>query len=93
MHAGVAEGLAEQLARTVDDARLTGEVGGAGHETDDLDHADDLVEVADDRLHRGDRVERARLAASSLACSGVTSPPTLPVAGMAPATIGSWPEV
>ena len=35
----------------------------------------------------------AQIRASSYACSGVTSAPTLPVAGSTPSTIGSWPEV
>ena len=36
---------------------------------------------------------RAHCCASSLPCSGVTSAPTLPVAGSAPLTIGTWPDV
>jgi hypothetical protein len=35
----------------------------------------------------------AQVRAMSLACSGVTMAPTLPVAGSSPSTIGSCPEV
>src|SRR6476469_9577932 len=46
--AGVAEGLAEQLAGAVDDTGLTGEGGVARDEPDHLDHPRHLVEVTDD---------------------------------------------
>src|SRR5690606_39442672 len=39
--ARLAEHLAEQLTGPVDDLRLAGEGGGAGHEPHDLDHAPD----------------------------------------------------
>ena len=35
----------------------------------------------------------AQARASSLACSGVTGPPTRPVCAITPPTIGSWPAV
>jgi hypothetical protein len=63
VHARVAEDLAEQLAGTVDDAGLAGEVRRRGDEADDLDHAAYLPEVADLGLDGGDRVERALLRA------------------------------
>src|SRR6478672_11020964 len=59
--AGVAEGLAEQLAGTVDDARLASEGGVAGDEPDHLDHLGHPVEVAHHGLDRRDGVERADL--------------------------------
>ncbi|MDH6190403.1 hypothetical protein M2168_003435 [Streptomyces sp. CZ24] len=39
------------------------------------------------------RAFSAQTRARSLASSGVTSAPTLPVSGSAPSTMGSWPEV
>ena len=39
------------------------------------------------------RAFSAQRAASSFACSGETSAPTLPVSGTLPSTVGSWPEV
>src|SRR5690349_2974440 len=39
------------------------------------------------------RAFRAQVLASSLASSGVTSAPTLPVTASLPSTIGSWPDV
>src|SRR6476646_89634 len=61
--AGVAEDLTEQLRSAVRDLRLAGEVGCGGHERNDLHDLHHAVEVADDRLHCGDRVERALLRA------------------------------
>jgi hypothetical protein len=86
----VAQDLAEEFARAVDDGGLAGEVGGGGDEADHLDDAGDEIKVTGDRADRGQRVERA---ASSLACSGVISAPTLPVAASLPSTMGSCPEV
>src|SRR3546814_17256851 len=63
VHAGLAEGLAEQLRDAVGDLGLAGEVGGGGDESDHLDHALDLVEVTDQRLHRSDGVEATLLGA------------------------------
>ncbi len=63
MLTGVAEHLADQLARAVDDTGLAGEVGGAGDEADHLDHPHDAGQVADDELDRGEAVERALLRA------------------------------
>ena len=56
--AGVAEDLAEQLGGAVDDPRLAGEVRRRGDEADDLDDPHDALE-ADQRVDRGQRVERA----------------------------------
>ena len=58
MRSGLAEHLAEQVRRAVDDGRLAGEVGAAGHVADDLDHPDDRVD-ADQGMHRGQRVQGA----------------------------------
>src|SRR3954454_19696272 len=46
MPPGIAEHLAQQLARTVDDARLPGERRSTRDEPDDLDHSAHPVEVA-----------------------------------------------
>src|SRR3546814_5483587 len=51
------------LFRSVGDLGLPGEVGGGGDESDHLDHALDLVEVTDQRLHRSDGVEATLLGA------------------------------
>ena len=93
VHALVAEDLAQQLAGAVDDAGLAGEVRGGGDEADDLHDA--LRSGPGRRRPTSRRPARSarRCAASSLASSGVTSAPTLPVTGSLPSTIGSWPEV
>ena len=59
----VAEGRGQELARPVGDAGLAGEVGGGRDEHDGLDDPTDLRQVADLRLDRRDRVERALLGA------------------------------
>ena len=61
MPTGVTERGAEQLTRAIDHARVTGESGIARNEADDLDDLGDPIEIPDDRLHRGDRVESATL--------------------------------
>ena len=69
--AGVAEHVAEQLARTVHDAGLAGEVRGARDEADDLDDADDRFERSPISARIAASAFSAHRAASSLAWSGV----------------------
>ncbi len=60
MHALLAEYLEQQLARTVCDGGLFGEVGCAGHEHEHGQHARDSVESAEICFQQGKCVQRAR---------------------------------
>ncbi|KDN16345.1 hypothetical protein DV20_41635 [Amycolatopsis rifamycinica] len=59
MGARVAEDLAEQFGRAVDDRRLTGEALRGSHEADNLDDPRDVVN-AHQGVHGRERVERRR---------------------------------
>ena len=89
--AGVAEDLAEHLARTVDDAGLAREVGNGCHEADDLDDAGEPVDTADGGRRRREGVQSALTGVRLGVLRGYQPgpSPTLPVAGSAPETIGS----
>ena len=89
--AGVAEDLDHQVRAAVDDARDGGEVGAGLDEAAELHDADDAVEVA----VRAALIWASRLMphrrAPALACSGVTSTPTVPFTPPE-ASFESWPE-
>jgi hypothetical protein len=88
MHPGHTEDVAEQLAGTVHDRRLTGEVRIAGHEADDLHHLLDPVDVLHDGQHGGYGVEGAD--SSTLHRQRFAHPGAdLPVAISSPFTIGT----
>ena len=80
----LAEDLAEQLARAVDHAGLTGELGDGCHEAGDLDDAGQAVDSADGMRRGGERVQRARCGRSPSRHPRRRRAPTLPVAGRAP---------
>ena len=86
----IAEHLTEKQRSAVDDARLAAEPRRGGDESDDLDDPDNGVD-SDQRVDRRKGIECADPRA--LASSGLTSAPTLPVAAMSPATIGTCPAV
>ena len=86
--ARVAEDLAEQLAGAVDHLRLAGEGRVRRDEPDDLHDAHHASRPTNASIARARSARTARHASAS---SGVTSAPTLPVAGITPSTIGTWP--
>ena len=91
MPARVAEHLAEQLTRAVDHLRLPGEAGRGGDEADDLDHPGHRVEARPAACTAASALSAQIRATGRLSAS--TCAPTLPLAGNAPPSIGSWPEV
>ena len=87
VHPGVAEDFAEQLAGAVDHARLAGESGVLATKPTTFTTRR-LRQVADPARTAASAFS-AQIRASSFAARASTSAPTLPVAAMAPSTIGS----
>jgi hypothetical protein len=91
---GVAEDLAEHIARAVDDTGLTGELRHGRHEPGDLDDAREPIDVAHDGRRRRDRVERALARQVGVGCRDQpVSLADLACGRQRAETIGNWPEV